>query len=130
MVLKYVLSTCPFYTPHYRMNLSKQKCCFLLTGVSTENQKRISVLQVKRAFYDSYECWLTLSYLKILLFSWKIWFCAIWRRGISTTSGSPMGTNGSFYVDMKGILCLTCTNMKNMTLEICLTKPRGDIYHR
>ena len=28
----------------------KQKCCLLLTGVSTESQKRTSVLQTKRAF--------------------------------------------------------------------------------
>ena len=44
------------------MTLSKQKCCLLLTGVSTESQKRTSVLQTKRAFfskkkYDSYKCW-------------------------------------------------------------------------
>ena len=43
------------------MILSKQKCCLLLTGVSTESQKRTSVLQTKRAFsnkkYDSYKCW-------------------------------------------------------------------------
>ena len=44
------------------MILSKQKCCLLLPGVSTESQKRTSVLQTKRAFisdkkYDSYKCW-------------------------------------------------------------------------
>ena len=32
------------------MILSKQKCCLLLTGVSTEIQKRTSILQTKRAF--------------------------------------------------------------------------------
>ena len=44
------------------MILSKQKYCLLLTGVSTESQKRTSVLQTKRTFfsnkkYDSYKCW-------------------------------------------------------------------------
>ena len=60
-VLKYLLSTFPLYTPHCHMILSKQKCCLLLTGVSTESQKRTSLLQTKRAFfsnkkYDSYKC--------------------------------------------------------------------------
>ena len=32
------------------MILSKQKCCFLLTDVWTESQKRTSVLHTKRAF--------------------------------------------------------------------------------
>ena len=32
------------------MILSKQTCCLLLTDVSTESQKRTSVLQTKRAF--------------------------------------------------------------------------------
>ena len=44
------------------MILSKQKCCLLLTSVSTESRKLTSVLQTKRAFfsnkkYDSYKCW-------------------------------------------------------------------------
>ena len=40
----------PLYTPHCHMILSKQKCCLLLTGVSTESKKNTSVLQRKRAF--------------------------------------------------------------------------------
>ena len=44
------------------MILSKQKCCLLSTGVSTESQKRTSVLQLRQVFfsnkkYDSYKCW-------------------------------------------------------------------------
>ena len=50
MVLKYLLSTFPLYAPHCHMILSKQKCCLLLTAVSTESQKRISVIQKKRGF--------------------------------------------------------------------------------
>ena len=44
------------------MILSKQKCCPLLNGVSTESQKLTSVLQIRRDFisnkkYDLYTCW-------------------------------------------------------------------------
>ena len=49
-VLKYLLSTFPLYTTHCHMILSKQKCCLLLSGVSTDSQKRTSVLQTKEAF--------------------------------------------------------------------------------
>ena len=38
------------YTPHCHMILLKQKCCLLSTGVSTESQKRTSVLQLRRIF--------------------------------------------------------------------------------
>ena len=47
-VLKYLLSTFLLYTPHCPMILSKQKCCLWSTGVSTESQKRTSVLQIMR----------------------------------------------------------------------------------
>ena len=44
------------------MILSKEKCCLLSTGVSTESQKRTSVFQLRQVFfsnkkYDSYKCW-------------------------------------------------------------------------
>ena len=40
------------------MILSKQKWCLLLTGVSTESQKRTSALQAKRAVLATRsECW-------------------------------------------------------------------------
>ena len=44
-VLMYILSIFLLYTPHYHMILSKQKCCLLSTGVSTESQKRTSVAE-------------------------------------------------------------------------------------
>ena len=79
-VLKYLLSTFPRYTPHCHMILSKQKCCLLLPGVSTESQKRTSVLQTKRAFLATRSMTrinveLALSYVKLLLSSWKIYMC-------------------------------------------------------
>ena len=51
-VFEYLLSTFPLYTPHCHIILSKQKCCLLITGVSTESEKRkcTFVLQTKRAF--------------------------------------------------------------------------------
>ena len=52
-----LLSTFPLYTPHCQIILLKQTCCLLLNGFSRESQKRTSVLQTKRAFYDSYKCW-------------------------------------------------------------------------
>ena len=124
-VLKYLLSTFPLYTPHYHMLLSKQKCCLLLTGVSTHSQKRTSVLRAKRGFffgnnkYDSYK--------------WVMWSfylphgkhkCAIWRNGISTNSGDSyrhkLGSTLSrlicFYFVIRGILYLTFPNLNNMTV--------------
>ena len=49
-VLMFLLSTFLLYTPHCHMILSMQKCCLLSTGVSTESQKRPSVLQLRQGF--------------------------------------------------------------------------------
>ena len=49
-VLKYLLSTFLFYTPHCHMILSKQKCCLWSTGVSTESQNLTSVLHLRQEF--------------------------------------------------------------------------------
>ena len=56
-VLRYLLSTFLFYTPHCHMILSKQKCCLLSTGVLTESPKRTSVLQIRQGFLAT-EIWL------------------------------------------------------------------------
>ena len=47
-VLKYLLSIVLLYTHPCNMILSKQKCCLLLNGVSTESQKLTSVRQIRR----------------------------------------------------------------------------------
>ena len=39
------------------MILSKQKCCLLLNGVSTESQKLTSVRQIRRGFLQQ-EIWI------------------------------------------------------------------------
>ena len=85
-VIKHFLSTFSLYTPHYHMILSKKELCLLLTGVSTEIQKRTpvplteiqkhTVLQTKRAFLATrsitrINVGLALSYAKLLLSSWK-----------------------------------------------------------
>ena len=60
----------------------KQKCCLLLNGVSTESQKRTSVRQIRREFSPTrnmtrIQCHvgLALSYVKLLLSSWKTYMC-------------------------------------------------------
>ena len=57
---------------------SKHKCCLLLNGVSTESQNRISVRQIRRDFSATrhmtrIHVGLALSYVKLLLSSWKIY---------------------------------------------------------
>ena len=63
--------------PH---DLIKEKCCLLLNGVSTESQKRTSVLQIRRDFSPTrhmtrINAGLALSLVKLLLSSWKIYMC-------------------------------------------------------
>ena len=53
------------------MILSKQKCCLLSTGVSTESQKTYLCTSVKAGFYSNkkYDSFL-------FLYSYKCWSCA------------------------------------------------------
>ena len=60
--------------------LSKQKCCLLSTGVSTESPKRTSVLQIRQGFLATrnmtrINVGLARSYAKLLLSSWKTYMC-------------------------------------------------------
>ena len=91
-VLQYLLSIFLFYTHpcHMILHVSKQKCCLLLYGVSTENQKCTSVFQIRRAFLQQ-EIWL----VYMLDLHWVMWsfycphgkyICAIWWHGIPTTT--------------------------------------------
>ena len=80
-VLSYLLSTFLLYKPHCHMILSKQNCCLLSTGVSTESQKRTSVLQFRQGFLATrnmtrINVGVARSYVKLLLSSWKH-ICAI-----------------------------------------------------
>ena len=49
-VLTYLLSIFLLYTHSCHMISSKQKCCLLLNGVSTESQKLTSLRQLRRDF--------------------------------------------------------------------------------
>ena len=60
-VFKYLFSTFLLYTPHCHMISSKQKCCLLSTGVSTESKSYLCT-SLKAGFFsnktfDSYRCW-------------------------------------------------------------------------
>ena len=73
--------------------IKSKSCCFLLTGVSTESQKRTSVPQTKRAFfsnkkYDSYKCWNCAELCEAFTFLVGKYICAIWRHGLSINSGN------------------------------------------
>ena len=93
MVLKYLLSTFPHYTRHCHMIVSKQKCCLLWTGVSTESQERNSVFQTKPTFLATRSMarknvGLALSYVKLLL-SYVHFEGMVYQQIV----GIPMGTN-------------------------------------
>ena len=73
-----------------------KKCCLWLNGVSTENQKRTSVLQIRRDFSPTRDMTrinviLALSSVKLLISSWKIYICATWWHGIPKDSGDSYG---------------------------------------
>ena len=73
-VLRYLLSTFLLYTPHCLMVLTKQKCCFLSTGVSTESKTYLCT-SVKAGFLATRNMTfiivgLARSYVKLLLSSW------------------------------------------------------------
>ena len=79
-VLKYLLSIFLHYTHPCRMILSKKKCCLLLNGVSTESQKRTSILQIRRDFSPTrnmtrINVGLAPSLVKLLLSAWKEYTC-------------------------------------------------------
>ena len=99
-VLKYLLSIFLHYTHPCRMILSKKKCCLLLNGVSTESQKRTSVLQIRRDFSPTRHMTrinvrLALSLVKLLLSSWKIYtsYVQFGDMVYQQIVGIPMGTN-------------------------------------
>ena len=116
------------------MILSKQKCCLLLAGVSTESQKRTSVPQTKRVILATrsmtrINVGLALSYVKLLLFSWKTYMCNLKAWFINKKWGFLWAQTVlhsyriCFHFVMRGILCLTFTNRNSATLYTCLTTP-------
>ena len=80
------------------MILSKQNCCLLLTGVSTESQKRTAVLQKKRTFlakkkYDSYKCWTCVEVCEAFTFFLENIHVQFKGMVYQQIVSIPMGTN-------------------------------------
>ena len=80
------------------MILSKQKCSLLSTGVSTESQKRTSVLQKRQGFLATRNMThiivgLARSYVKLLLSSLKNIYVQFDGMVYQQIVGIPMGTN-------------------------------------
>ena len=79
------------------MILTKQKCCFLSTGVSTESQKRTSVLQLRQGCfsykkYDSYKCWSCAELCEAFTFLVEHIYVQL-GMVYQQIVGIPMGTN-------------------------------------
>ena len=95
------------------MILSKQKCCLLLTGVSTESQKRTqctSVLQLRQGFfsnkiYDSYKCWSCAELCEAFTFLMENIYVQFDGMLYQQIVGIPMGTNCAPLI---ADLCLYC----------------------
>ena len=97
-VLGCLLSIFLHYAHHCRMVLSGKESCLLLNGVSTESQKRTSVLQIRRDFSPTrhmtrINVGLALSLVKLLLSSWRICVCSLVTWYTKQIVGIPMGTN-------------------------------------
>ena len=117
-VLRYLLSTFPLYTPHCHMILSKQKCCLLLTGVSTENQKHTSVLQTKQFFsnkkYDSYKCWTCAELCEAFTFLMKNIYVKFEGMVYQRIVGIPIGTNCAPLIADLFLVCYERYFMSNL----------------
>ena len=77
---------------------SKQKCCLLLNGVSTESQKLTSVRQLRRGFfsnkkYDSYACWTCTELCEAFTFLMENIYVQFDGMVYQQIVGIPMGTN-------------------------------------
>ena len=73
------------------MILSNQKCCLLLTGVSTESQNVTLYFRQSRLFsnkkYDSYKCWTCAELCEALNFRMQNTYVQFEGHGLSTNSG-------------------------------------------
>ena len=112
------------YTHPCNTILSKQKCCPLLNGVSTESQKLTSVRQIRRDFSPTRNMTrahvgFALSYVKLLLSSWKIYMCNLMACMVyQQIVGIPMGINCAPLIAdlcLSGVLCQTSRNPNGLT---------------
>ena len=97
---------------------SKQKCCLLLTGVSTESQKRTSVLQTKRAFSnkkkDLYKCWTCTELCEAFTFLMEIMYVQFGGIVYQQIVGIPMGTNCAPLIADLFLFCYERDFMSNL----------------
>ena len=107
------------------MILSMQKCCLLLSGVSTESKTYIctsdkaGVLATRNATIINVG--LVFSYMKLLLSSYirnlEAWYInKSW--GFLRQQTVLYSERMYFHIVMRGILCLIFTNLNGMTLYI------------
>ena len=97
-VLKYLHSIFLLYTHPWYMISSKQKCCLLLNGVSTESQKLTSVRQIRRFFFsnkknDSYTCWTCTELCEAFTFLMETTYVQFDGMVYQQIVGISMGTN-------------------------------------
>ena len=104
------------------MILSKQKCCLLLTGVSTRSQKRTSVLQTCKAGlfsnkkYDSYvyKCWTCAELCKAFTFLMENIFVQYEGMVYQQIVGIPTGTNCAQLIADLFLFCYERDFMSNL----------------
>ena len=135
-VLGYLLSTFLLCTSYCHMILSKQKCCLLSTGISTESQKRASVLQLGQGFLATgnvtrVDVGLARSCVKLLLSSWKTYMCSLMAWYINRWWGflwAPIVLHLwqiYFCIVTRGTLCMTFKSRNVLTSWMCLAVPLG-----
>ena len=88
-ILKYLLSTVLLQKSHFYMILSKEKCCLLWTGVSTESKTYLCTSDKAGVLATRHMTHINIGLAKRLLSSWKT--CAIWWHGVSRNSGDSCG---------------------------------------
>ena len=97
--IKYLLSIFYFIHPCH-MILSKQKCCLLLNGVSTESKKPYLCTSDKEGFfsckkYDSYKCWTCTELCEGFTFLMENIFVKFDGIVYQQIMGNPLGTNSA-----------------------------------
>ena len=101
------------------MILSKPNCWVLLTGVSTESQKRTSVLQTKQAFLATRSMThinvvLALSYVKLFTFLMESIYVQFEGMVYQQIVGIPMGTNCALLIADLFLFCYESDFMSNL----------------
>ena len=117
-VLKFVLSTFPIYTPHCHTILSKQKCCLLLIGVSTESKTYLCTSDKAGSFsnkkYDSYKYWTCAELCEAFTFLIENIYLQFEGMVFQEIVGIPMGTNCTPLIADLFLFCYERDFMSNL----------------